>query len=365
MLEVFRNWLNRYLSDPQLVILAFLLVVGFLLIYTLGEMLAPVIASIIIAYLLEGMVERLEKFKIPRRLAVVIVFVLFITGIIIMLIILMPMVWRQVSQLLQELPNMLSNTQKLLMRLPEKYPEIVTEPQIKEVLGFLNTQLTNLGQYMLSLSLASVKGLMTIVVYFILVPLMIFFFLKDKSLILLWIKNLLPDNRGLANEVWHEVNIQIANYVRGKVWEILIVWSVSFIVFEWLDLSFSMLISLFVGLSVLIPYIGATIMTFPVALIAFLQWGIDSQTVYVLIAYGILQALDGNLLAPLLLSEVVDLHPVAIIVALLVFGGLWGIWGLFFAIPLATLFHAVLKAGLNKQVRDKRRKDAFASSVNW
>jgi putative permease len=66
-------------------------------------------------------------------------------------------------------------------------------------------------------------------------------------------------------------------------------------------------------------------------------------------AYSVIQLLDGNLLAPLLLSEVVNLHPVAIIVAVLLFGGLWGLWGLFFAIPLATLVQAVLKAILNRQ----------------
>jgi putative permease len=104
------------------------------------------------------------------------------------------------------------------------------------------------------------------------------------------------------------------------------------------------LLGLLVGLSVLVPYIGATVATFPVALIAFYQWGWGSEFMYVIISYAIIQLLDGNLLVPLLLSEVVNLHPVAIIVAVLVFGGLWGFWGVFFAIPLATLVQAVLRA---------------------
>ena len=64
----------------------------------------------------------------------------------------------------------------------------------------------------------------------------------------------------------------------------------------------------------------------------------------VVIAYAVIQALDGNVLVPLLFSEVVNLHPVVIILAILLFGGLWGFWGIFFAIPLATLFKAVLNA---------------------
>jgi putative permease len=99
-----------------------------------------------------------------------------------------------------------------------------------------------------------------------------------------------------------------------------------------------------VGLSVIIPYIGAAVVTLPIALIAWFQWGWSSEFGWVLIVYGVLQALDGHLLVPLLFSEVVNLHPVAIIIAILVFGGLWGFWGVFFAIPLATLVQAVMQA---------------------
>ena len=174
--------------------------------------------------------------------------------------------------------------------------------------------------------------------------LMVFFFLKDKDLILEWGSRFLPEERKLAAEVWQEVDQEIGNYVRGKMWEILIVWGASYITFVWLNLPFALLLSLFVGLSVLVPYIGATVMFIPVGLIAFFEWGWGGRFAYIMIALGIIQALDGNLLVPLLLSGVVNIHPIAIIVAVLVFGGLWGMWGLFFAIPLATLFHAVIKA---------------------
>jgi putative permease len=110
-----------------------------------------------------------------------------------------------------------------------------------------------------------------------------------------------------------------------------------------------MLISLFVGLSVIIPYIGVTVMGFVMALVAFIQWGWSQEFATAMVAYLVIQILDGNLLAPLLLSGVVDLHPVAIVVAVLLFGGLWGLWGLFFAIPLATLANAVIKAWFVKR----------------
>ena len=97
-------------------------------------------------------------------------------------------------------------------------------------------------------------------------------------------------------------------------------------------------------LSVLIPYIGAALVTLPVALIGFVQWGWTNEFWYLMLAYGIIQALDGNVLVPLLFSEAVNLHPVSIIIAVLVFGSVWGVWGVFFAIPLATLIKAILNA---------------------
>jgi putative permease len=343
MIDVIRKWIRQYFSDPQIIILCLLLAIGFFIIYMLGEMLTPVFAAIVIAYLLEGAIERLNSIKLPRNISILIVFTIFMSCLFLLILIFFPVLSKQIGQLLQELPAMISNGQNKLMLLPEKYPDIISEPQIKELLNYLSTELTKLGQRILTLSLASVRGLISIIVYLILVPLLVFFFLKDKTKILSWIKTIIPDDHGLATKVWQEVNQQVSNYVRGKIWEIIIVWGVSYITFSFLKLQFGMLLAFFVGLSVLIPYIGATIMVFPVGLIAFFQWGISSDFTYTVICYGIIQLLDGNLLAPLLLSGVVNLHPVAIIVAVLVFGGLWGIWGLFFAIPLATLVHAVLK----------------------
>ena len=137
-----------------------------------------------------------------------------------------------------------------------------------------------------------------------------------------------------------------------KLFMVFIIWahvkkcspSVPVFTFSLLGLRFSILISFFVGLSVLIPYIGAIGMTFPVASVAYFQWGWSSELAYVVGAYILLQILDGNVLVTLLFSEVVDLHPIAIIVSVLVFGGLFGFWGVFFAIPLATLVNAVLHA---------------------
>ena len=104
-----------------------------------------------------------------------------------------------------------------------------------------------------------------------------------------------------------------------------------------------MLLAVFMGLQVIIPYVGATLVTFPVLGVAYYQWGlVGDDFMYLAIAYAIIQTIDGVVLVPLLFSEAVNLHPIAIIAAILLFGGLWGFWGVFFAIPLATVVKAVL-----------------------
>ena len=343
-MEIVRVWLQRMFADRQAVILAIFLVLGTAVVLVMGQMLAPVIAGAIIAYLLEGLVRIFQRHGMPRLPAVIVVFSLFCAFVAVLVFVLAPALSRQLTQLVQQLPAILSRGQEALMRLPEAYPRFISEGQISDIMLMARTEISTLGQRVLTWSLASVVGVITILIYLILVPLLAFFFLKDKDRIFGWYRAFLPDDYSLASQVWREVDHQTGNYIRGKFWEILIIWAVTFGTFAYLGLQFAMLLGFMVGLSVIVPYIGAAVVTFPVAIIAFSQWGWGSEFLYLMLAYGVIQALDGNVLVPLLFSEAVDLHPIAIIVAVLVFGGLWGFWGVFFAIPLATLVQAVLKA---------------------
>ncbi len=343
-MHIIQEWYKRYFSDPQVIILLFFLIAGIITILTMGNVLAPVIASIVIAYLLEGLVNLLERCHIPRLAAALIVFITFLSFLIFLLFWLLPLLSGQLAQFVGQLPSMITRWQKQLMLLPERYPDLISQALIIDLINTLQTELGRWGQRLLAFSVASFRSLITALVYLVLMPLMVFFFLKDKKKITLWFIGFLPANRGLSSQVWKEMNLQIGNYVRGKFWEILIVWAVSFVTFYLLDMNFAILLSLTVGLSVLVPYIGATVVLLPVILMGFSQFGWSSEFMSIVIGYVVIQLLDGNLLAPLLLSEVVNLHPVAVITAILFFGGFWGFWGVFFAIPLATLVQAVLYA---------------------
>ena len=344
MFNFINTWYKRYFTDPQASLLVILLAFGLIILVTMGKMLAPLLAALIIAYLLEGAVSKLQAKDISRFISVNVVYSLFLVFMAFILFGLMPLLSKQVSQFFQEVPEMIRNIQGLLLRLPEQYPDLVSEEYVWELNLNLRDSFSELGQNVLSFSLASMPAVVTILVYLILVPLMIFFFLKDKVVVIDWMASFLPKERHLVNEVWIEMDAQIGNYVRGKFNEILIVGIASYIVFVILGLNYAFLLAMIVGLSVLIPYIGAAIVTLPVALVGYFQWGLnaDYNFTWLMISYFVIQFLDGNVLVPILFSEAVNLHPIAIIVAILVFGGLWGFWGVFFAIPLATLVKALI-----------------------
>lgn len=350
MIKVLRDWMHRYFSDEQAVVLAVLLVLGFAAVLTLGGMLAPVLTGLVLAFLMQGLVNALERLRLPPLVAVSLVFLLFMSALGLFLLVLMPLLWRQLSTLFNELPRMLGEWQALFLLLPERYPNLISDAQVLQLTEAISGEAGKFGQWALSFSLSSLPLLVSIMIYLVLVPILVFFFLKDREVIGAWFRGYLPRERTLITQVAQEMNQQIANYIRGKFIEIIICGVVTYIAFAALGLNYAALLALLVGLSVVVPYIGAVVVTVPVALIGLFQWGFGDQFLYLMVVYGVIQALDGNVLVPLLFSEAVNLHPVAIICAVLLFGGLWGFWGVFFAIPLATLFKAVLNAWPRKEL---------------
>lgn len=344
MFKVLRDWVQRYFSDEEAVVLAVLLVVAFTVVLKLGGMLAPVLAGMVLAFLMQGMVNLLERLRMPESGAVGLVFMLFMGVLAVIMLVLVPLLWHQVITLFNELPGMLIKWQSLLLLLPERYPHLVSDEQVLHAIEVARGEIGKFGQLALTFSLSSLPMLVNVMIYLVLVPILVFFFLKDRHLIARWVVGYLPRERTLITRVAQEMNRQIANYIRGKVIEIVLCGGVTYIAFVTMGLNYAALLAMLVGLSVVVPYVGAVVVTVPVTLIALFQWGWSDQFIYLMAVYGIIQMLDGNVLVPLLFAGAVNLHPVAIICAVLLFGGLFGFWGIFFAIPLATLFKAVLDA---------------------
>ena len=195
--------------------LAILLISGFAIIIFLGDILLPLLASIVIAYLLEALVLKLEKYGVPRWVAVFIVFTVFMTLLVTSVVGLVPLISEQLTQFLKEMPRMISRLQELLLQLPDHYPHFISEEYIKEIMRSFSSEVGAMGQMALSFSLSSLRGVITWLVYLILIIILVFFFLKDKKEIVEWMTHYLPKERDLVKQVWHEMDQQIGNYVRG------------------------------------------------------------------------------------------------------------------------------------------------------
>jgi len=346
-LQFIRESMNRVLPNSQAVALAVILVGGFFLITSLADVLMPVFIAVVLAYLLEGLVKKLEG-RMKRLPAVFIVFTIFMGIFSYLLLGLLPMIFKQAKQLLQHTPEIVKRLQGDVLKLPESYPQFISVDKLKDIIFAVQQEAILYGQELVSLSASSVVSFISVLIYLILVPVLVLFCLKDKAILLNWFMTFLPRDRLLSTNVWTEVDMQLGNYIRGKFAEVMILGSASYMTFAAMDLNYAILLAVLMGLSVIIPYVGATLVTFPVLGVAMFQWGVSGdEFMYIAIAYSIIQAIDGVVLVPLLFSEAVNLHPVAIIVAILFFGGLWGFWGVFFAIPLATLVKAVIFAWPN------------------
>lgn len=344
MKSILKSWLDRYLSDPEAILLAFTLILAIFFISTTLTLLTPVFAGLVIAYLLQGLVTWLERYSLPHWAAVTCVFVLFVTLLVASLIWVIPLLINQLTAFVSEIPAMINASLNALNDLPDKYPDYVTQENLQQVFREIKQSSSKLGQKILSFSIASIPGLFTVVIYLVLVPFLVYFFLLDKDKIINWLTNFLPHEHRVMKNIWQRVDLQLGNYIRGKVLEIIIVTLATYISFLSFKLNYAFLLAVLVGLSVLVPFIGVTVVTVPVIIVAFMQWGFSASFIWTIVIYSILCILDANLLVPILFAEAVNLHPIAIITAVLFFGSIWGFWGVFFAIPLASLVQAVICA---------------------
>ena len=341
MLEEINNLFRKIFSSEETLVFALLLTGAFLTLFFFGNILTPFLVSIIFAYLLVGMQKRLEEYGLNSTLALILTYSFFLLLGIALMVWLVPLVYQQLQSLILEVPKWVNSFMIFVQNIPEKYPDLISSDQITTFLQSLSGQITAISEDFLKASIAGIQNTVTIAINLVLLPILVFFFLFDRESIISGFLSILPNKRGMLQNVWVEMDDQLSNYARGKAIEIVIVGLVAAVIFMYFDLQYVALLSVLVGFSVLIPFLGAFIVTLPVAVLGLLQFGLTFDFWLLMGLYVILQMLDGYLLVPILFSDAVKLHPVIIMLAVFIFGGMFGFWGIFFAIPIATLIKAI------------------------
>ena len=339
MQSLLNKFIKRFFSNEESVYFAILLIFSFFFIILFGNVLLPVIVSIVIAFLLNGFMTTLIKYNLSQKLSLSITLIVFF-GFYLSLFMALPSIGTEINNLLQNLPIIVSSFQQNLIEMNNYF----SEEEIDQIFANLSNQISVLLSSALGQLAGTVSLMFNAILYAIMIPLMVFFFLKDKSILLPIASIILPKENGFMQSVFAEMNDQLFNYVTGKFIEMLLVASASYILFAFLGLPYAVLIAILVGLSVIIPIFGAILVTIPVVLIGLYEWGLSENFYLLLGFYLLIQILDGNVLVPILFSTRNNLHPVVIIIAVLFFGGIWGFWGLFFAIPLATFVKAIINS---------------------
>ena len=341
MLEEINNLFRKIFSSEETLVFALLLTGAFLTLFFFGNILTPFLISIIFAYLLVGMQKRLEEYGLNSTLALILTYSFFLLLGVALMVWLVPLVYQQLQSLILEIPKWVNSFMIFVQNIPEKYPDLISSDQITTFLQSLSGQITAISEDFLKASIAGIQNTVTIAINLVLLPILVFFFLFDRESIISGFLSVLPNKRAMLQNVWVEMDDQLSNYARGKAIEIVIVGLVAAVIFMYFDLQYVALLSVLVGFSVLIPFLGAFIVTLPVAVLGLLQFGLTFDFWLLMGLYIILQMLDGYLLVPILFSDAVKLHPVIIMLAVFIFGGMFGFWGIFFAIPIATLIKAI------------------------
>lgn len=348
MIKVLKSWVDRFLSDPEAILLLAILIGSAILIKAFGKILAPIFVSIAIAMLLQTWVNVLDKYKFLHKKSYLLVYLIFLGFFLGSLLFLLPLLGHQLGNLLTEMPVLIQNGRTAMVDFIQTKNEYISTQYLEAIFSSFSAQSQEWGKQVITFSLASIHGLISLVVYLILVPLLVFFFMRDHITMITWFKKFLPKKSGLISKIWFEMKDQMGNYVRGKIIEIVIVSVFTYLVFLFFHLSYPVLLAFLVGLSVIIPFVGIVLVSIPVVLVGYFQWGftggLTGEFALMLYSYTFVQLVDGSILVPLLFSEAVNLDPIAIIIAILFFGSLWGFWGIFFAIPLATLVKALINA---------------------
>ena len=344
MIKNLSNIFKRIFSSEETIIFSLLIILTLVLLSFFIEVLTPFIISIIVAYLLVGLQKNIETYNISQPLSTIIAFSVFIVVGAAMFTWLIPLLYVQLQSFVLDIPRLFNEFLKFASSMPAAFPELVNSDQISVFFQAVSSELSSITQNIVKSSISGIQSTITVLLYVILFPILVYFFLFDRKNIIEGCLRIIPGDRAMLSQVWSEMDIQLSNYVRGKVLEIFIVGIAAAILFASFSLNYGALLAVLVGLSVLIPFVGAFSVTIPIVIIGLLQFGLGTEFYLLIGLYLLLQFIDGNLLVPIIFSEAVKLHPIVIILAVFIFGSMFGFWGVFFSIPLATFIKAVWNA---------------------
>ncbi|MEG0248119.1 MAG: AI-2E family transporter, partial [Pseudomonas sp.] len=319
------------------------------LLYSLHNILTPFLIGILLAYLADPLVDRLERLGLSRTWGVVVVFSLFTLVFMALLLVLVPMLAKQLVRLYELAPQMLDWLQHVALPWVQHRLGLADGfwkfDKIKAAIGEHMGQTTDIVGIVLSQATASSLALIGWLANLVLIPVVGFYLLRDWDLMMAKLRSLLPRQResqvvGLAEEC-HEV---LGAFVRGQLMVMLalgVIYSAGLML---VGLELGLLIGMLAGLAAIVPYMGFIIGIGAALVAGLFQFGGDLYPMLGIVAvFMVGQVLEGTVLTPLLVGDRIGLHPVAVIFAILAGGELFGFTGVLLALPVAAVIMVLLR----------------------
>ena len=313
----------------------------------LSVVMLPVILSGLLFYLLNPLVDLMEKYKINRVLAISIIFVIIAVLLIIGLAVAIPNLQRQVVIFAQNVPSYLEDADKVIddlvtKRLPDDF-----RPQLEQVLAQFSTQATawasNISSKAVNWVSAIISGTSQVIVALIIMPFMLFYLLRDGKGLRDYITQFLPNKlREPVGKVLSDVNQQLANYVRGQITVAVIVAIMFIIFFKIIGLRYAVALGVTAGVLNLVPYLGSFLAMLPALVLGLIAGPV--MLLKVIIVFIVEQTIEGRFVSPLILGSQLNIHPITILFVLLTSGSMFGIWGVLLGIPIYASAKVVISA---------------------
>ena len=312
----------------------------------LSVVMLPVILSGLLFYLLNPLVDLMEKYKINRVLAISIIFVIIAILLIIGLAVAIPNLQRQVVIFAQNVPSYLEDADRVINDLVTKRLPDDFRPQLEQVLANFSTQATawasNISSKAVNWVSALISGTSQVIVALIIMPFMLFYLLRDGKGLRDYITQFLPNKlREPVGKVLSEVNQQLSNYVRGQITVAVIVAIMFIIFFKIIGLRYAVALGVTAGILNLVPYLGSFLAMIPALVLGLIAGPV--MLLKVIIVFIVEQTIEGRFVSPLVLGNKLSIHPITIMFILLTAGSLYGVWGVLLGIPIYASVKVVVR----------------------
>jgi predicted PurR-regulated permease PerM len=322
----------------------------FLALWLLSAILLPFVAGFAIAYFLNPLVNRIERLSVPRGLAAFIVLALFLTLLVVVIMLVVPILETQVLELAANLPRLLAEARREAEALMQMAQERLTPEDFAKlrdaVGGKLSEMFAVLGAVFRDIVTRSVALANLLSLVFV-TPVVSFFLLRDWNRILARLDAWLPRAQAATiREQAARIDEILSAYLRGQLSLCVVLGIYYAIGLTVLGLNFGLAIGLLIGILVFVPYVGGAVGFVLAMLLALTQFSDQRHVLYVVGLFVVGWAAEGNFLTPKLVGERVQLHPVWVVFALLSFGTLFGLLGVLIAVPMAAVIGVLVRFGL-------------------